>query len=68
MGFYPIGSITPTFILPVEGEGSIENVKKHFPSPGGCVVMSFRGESRGILNLQLFNNKRFLASLEMTEN
>ena len=28
--------------------------------------MSFRGDSQGILKLQLFTNERFLASLEMT--
>ena len=49
---------TPMYLAPHDGYTSL--------SPGGCVAMSFRGESRGILNLQAVSHKRFLASLEMT--
>ena len=50
----------------IEGEGKYLDYQI-FSSPlRGCVLMSFRGEIRGILNLQVINNKRFLASLEMT--
>ena len=48
------------------GLGTVSNDRLCHSREGGCVVMSFRGDSRGILILQVLVIQRFLALLEMT--
>jgi hypothetical protein len=54
----------------LQRESRTENSKKELLDARlrDCVVMSFRGESREIFELQVLIGYRFLASLEMTNS